>query len=317
MSDFDGYQFSSHFFEVGGLRYHYIDERAGNGLSSGGGNDVSGDDDGGVLLMVHGNPTWSYMWRRLILAFRGKYRCVAVDHIGCGLSDKPVESVYEYTLSRRVDDLVRFIEDRDLRKITLVGHDWGGVIGMGAAVKLFDRFDRFVLMNTAAFRSIDCPLRIRFCRLPFLGRFLVQGLNIFSIATMWMAVSSRRHLPFDVRSAFLAPYNSWSNRVAIYKFVQDIPLSPHHCSYEILSEIEDFLPQFREKRMCFIWGMLDWCFSPEFLKRFLQYFPDANVYRLENAHHLLLEDAPDEVIAAMNDFFVKELGDKKGIGDIG
>ncbi|MDR1053576.1 MAG: alpha/beta fold hydrolase, partial [Planctomycetaceae bacterium] len=271
MSKFEGYQFESHFFEVGGgFRYHYLDERRPRNL-----------DYREVLLMVHGNPTWSYMWRRLLLAFRERYRCVAVDHIGCGLSDKPVESSYQYTLERRIDDLVRFIEARDLRNITLVGHDWGGAIGMGAAARLPERFDRFILMNTAAFKSIDCPFRIWFCRLPFLGRFLVQGLNIFSAAAMRMA--TRQHLPATVRKAFLAPYNSWANRVAIYKFVQDIPLSSNQPSYKILSDVEDSLLGFRSKPVCLIWGMLDWCFSPEFLKRFLQFFPDATVRRIENA----------------------------------
>ncbi|MDR1485600.1 MAG: alpha/beta fold hydrolase [Planctomycetaceae bacterium] len=292
MSGFEDYQFESHFFELGGgFRYHYIDESC-----------PRNSDGREVLLMVHGNPTWSYMWRRLAVAFRDKYRCIAVDHIGCGLSDKPSELRYQYTLERRIDDLVCFIEAHDLRRVTLVGHDWGGAIGMGAAVRLPEHFERFVLMNTAAFKSIECPLRIRFCRLPLLGRLFVQGLNIFSTAAMWMAVSKRNHLSTSVRAAFLAPYNSWSNRAAVYKFVQDIPLSSSQPSYKVLSEIEDSLLGLRSKPVCFIWGMLDWCFSPEFLKRFLQFFPDASVYRLENAHHLLLEDAPDDVIAAMKDF---------------
>ncbi|MDR1479126.1 MAG: alpha/beta fold hydrolase [Planctomycetaceae bacterium] len=290
MNKFEEYPFESHFFEVsGGFRYHYLDERRPRNL-----------DYRGVLLMVHGNPTWSYMWRRLITRFRDRYRCVAVDHIGCGLSDKPSESSYQYTLERRTDDLVRFIVGRDLRNITLVGHDWGGAIGMGAAVKLPERFDRFILMNTAAFKSFNCPLRIRFCRLPFLGRFLVQGMNLFSSAAVRMA--SRNHLPAAIRKAFLAPYDSWANRIAVYKFVQDIPLSVTQPSYDMLSKIEESLPNFRFKRMCFIWGMLDWCFSPEFLKRFLQFFPDANVHRLDNAHHLLLEDAPDDVLSAIEEF---------------
>jgi haloalkane dehalogenase len=293
LSEFENYPFESHFFEIDGLRYHYIDENNSSNL----------DGDTETLLMVHGNPTWSYMWRRLALSFRGRYRCVAVDHIGCGLSDKPSESKYKYTLERRIDDLTRFIESKNLRRITLVGHDWGGAIGMGAAVRLSDRFERFVLMNTATFKSNECPLRIRLCRLPLLGRFLVQGLNLFSIGTMKMAVSRYGRISSKVYSSFLSPYNTWSNRVAIYRFIQDIPLSSSHPSYSILSEIEDFLPNLRSKPICFIWGMLDWCFSPEFLKRFLQFFPDASVYRLENAHHLLLEDAPDEVISSMEDFF--------------
>jgi haloalkane dehalogenase len=90
--------------------------------------------------------------------------------------------------------------------------------------------------------------------------------------------------------------------LAVYRFVQDIPLSPRHPSYETLQKIEESLPIFRERRVCLIWGMLDWCFSPEYLKRFLQFFPEADVHRLEKAHHLVLEDAPEEVAAALETF---------------
>jgi haloalkane dehalogenase len=296
LSKFPGYSFNSHFFVLSdGLRYHYVDEQYPR--NSGGRS---------VILMVHGNPTWSYMWRNLIMSFRDEYRCVAVDHIGCGLSDKPSEAVYQYTLQRRIDDLVEFVEGRDLRRVTLVGHDWGGVIGVGAALRMPERVDRFVLMNTAAFGEMSCPFRIRLCRVPFLGRFLVQGLNAFSLGTMIMAIAQRRHLPKEVRRAFIAPYDSWSNRLAVYKFIQDIPLSPNHPSYPTIAAIEKDLLSLVSKQMCFIWGMQDWCFSPEFLKRFLQLFPDADVHRLDNAHHLLLEDAPEEVIAAISKFLKKQ-----------
>lgn len=291
MVKYAGYPFDSHFLTLAdGLRCHYIDE-------------PHAAEDRPVLLMVHGNPTWSYFWRNLITQFRDRFRCIAVDHIGCGLSDKPLEDEYPFTLERRITDLMQLIEHLDLKNITLIAHDWGGAVGMGAAVRLPDRFGQFVFMNTAVFRSTQCPIRIRLCRTPFFGRWAIQGLNLFSLGTLWMASANRKNITPEVRSALLAPYDSWNHRLAVYRFVQDIPLSLRHPSYETLRHIEESLPMFRERRVCLIWGMLDWCFSPEYLKRFLQFFPEADTHRLERAHHLLLEDAPEEVAAALESFF--------------
>ena len=154
MSQFDDwhplYPFESHEIRLGGMRYHYLDEGAGP-----------------ALVLVHGNPTWSFMWREIVLALRGKFRLIVPDHMGCGLSDKPSPARYSYRLAQRVTDLVQLIEHLDLQHVTLVAHDWGGAIGMGAAVAAPGRFERFVLMNTAAFLapvvrfasgSAICPL---------------------------------------------------------------------------------------------------------------------------------------------------------------
>lgn len=290
------YPFDSHYFDLDGLRYHYVDELKPKNAK-----------DRPVLLMVHGNPTWSFYWRRLITEFRDRYRVVAVDHIGCGLSDKPTESRYPFTLERRIDDLCRLVEGLDLNDITLVAHDWGGAVGMGAATRLPDRFNRFVLMNTAAFQGIQCPLRIRVCRMPGFGRLAIQGFNAFARGATWMATANRGGLPKDVRDGLVDPYDSWANRTAVYRFVQDIPLSPKHPTWKTLETIETGLPTFRGKPVCLIWGMLDWCFTPDYLKRFLQFYPDADVYRLNHAHHYLVEDAPEDVIASMNEFFKKTL----------
>ena len=126
------YPFESHELWLDSLRYHYLDEGSGE-----------------PLLMVHGNPTWSFYWRNLILALRDDYRTIAPDHIGCGLSDKPEN--YCYTLAQHIDNLVQLIRELDLTNITLLAHDWGGSIGLGAALELPERFSRIVLFNTAAF----------------------------------------------------------------------------------------------------------------------------------------------------------------------
>jgi len=300
------YPFASHYLDLDGWRYHYVDEgphRPAEGPQKAPGPAhivSSGPADKGPLLFVHGNPTWSFAWRKLIPELSAQRRCVAVDHIGCGLSDKPQN--YDYTLARHVDNLVRLIEALDLRDITLVGHDWGGCIGMGSAVRLPQRFSRFVLMNTAAFRSTRIPLRIAACRIPLLGAIGVRGLNLFARAALWMAVSDRRRLSPAARQGFLAPYNSWSNRIAVLRFVQDIPLRRAHPSYNTLVKIEEGLAQFAGQPMLFVWGMRDWCFTPAFLKEWLHRFPHAEAHRLEGASHYLFEDEPETVLAALRGF---------------
>ena len=141
------YPFDSHTLDVDGGRMHYIDE---------------GPKDGPVIVAVHGNPTWSFYWRRLVEAFRDTHRVVVMDHIGCGLSDKPQD--WPYRLSGHRDNLLRLVEHLDLQQITLAVHDWGGAIGMAMAARAPDRIARIVVTNTAAFRSQNIPFSIATCR---------------------------------------------------------------------------------------------------------------------------------------------------------
>lgn len=291
------YPFESRYFNLGGLRMHYLDEQKGQ---------HPGDPARDVLLMVHGNPTWSFFFRRILTSFRETHRAVAVDHIGCGLSEKPDSSRYSFRLEQRIEDLCDLIESLDLKKITLIAHDWGGAIGMGAATRVPERFERLILMNTAAYPSRRFPLRIRICRMPFLGRFAIQGLNLFSLAALKMASAHPKRISKAARAGLLAPYDNWAHRTAVYRFICDIPQNEKHPTYKVLEDIEEKLPLFRNKPVCLIWGMLDWCFSPEFLSRFLQEFPEAQVHRLEQAGHYLLEDEPETVIAAIREFLEKQ-----------
>jgi haloalkane dehalogenase len=282
------YPFQSRELTLAGHRYHYIDEGRGP-----------------TLLMVHGNPTWSFYWRDLILALRDRYRIIAVDHIGCGLSDKPSPRAYSYRLAQRVADLGQLIETLDLRQITLVAHDWGGGIGMGAAVAMPERFKRFVLMNTAAFRAPSCPWQIRLCRIPLLGPAAVQGLNLFVRAALRTTTCKLERMTPAVKAGYLAPYDSWAHRVAVSQFAIDIPMSPKHPTYQTLVDIENGLGQFRRHPVCLIWGMRDWCFTPWFLDRFLEFFPQAETHRIADAAHYVVEDA-HERIAPIIDAFIKK-----------
>ena len=280
------FPFAPHYLDLDGLRYHYIDE---------------GPASAPPLLFVHGNPTWSFAWRNLIDALKSDFRCLAVDHIGCGRSDKP--QAYEYTLDTHIRNLCRFVESLDLRNITLVAHDWGGCIGMGAAGRLPDRFTRFILMNTAAFRSSRMPLRIAVCRWPILGALGVRGLNLFARAALTMAVNKTRLAP-AVKRGLLAPYDSWAHRIAIHRFVLDIPLSADHPSYSTLVEVEESLAKQTDKPMLLAWGMRDWCFTPEFLTEWRQRFPEADVAEFADAGHYLFEDEPQQLAAKVREFLL-------------
>jgi cis-3-alkyl-4-acyloxetan-2-one decarboxylase len=277
------YPFASHYLSLDGQRLHYVDEGAGQ-----------------TLLLVHGNPTWSFHWRELIRQWRDRYRVIAIDHVGCGLSDKPRE--YNYRLAQHVENLKRLIVELDLNQITLLAQDWGGAIGLGAAGEMPQRFRRLILFNTAAFRSSWAPLRIRVCRTPVVGRAAVQGGNLFLEAALRMAFEHPEWLTPEVRAGYRAPYDTWAHREAIYRFVEDIPLSPRHPSYAVLKCIESYLGLLRDKPVQLQWGLRDWCFTPWFLERFLEFFPAADVVRHAEAGHWVVEDAREQVITEVERF---------------
>lgn len=280
------YPFASHFLDVQGARYHYVDE-----------------GQGPPIVLVHGNPTWSFYWRDVIAALRGRFRVIAVDHVGCGLSDKPAG--YEYRLARHVGNLQALIEHLDLQQATLVGHDWGGCIGLGAAGRMPQRFARLVLSNTGAFRMAHIPWRIAACRIPLLGQLAVQGLNGFVRAALRMATVQPQRFTPAVRAGYLAPYDTWAHRIATHRFVLDIPIRPTHPSYATLVEVEQNLAGLAHLPVLLAWGMRDWCFTPQFLDRFRTFFPQADVTRLTDAGHFVVEDAREAWLAALEQFLAR------------
>lgn len=277
------YPFVSHYLELGGVRCHFVDEGRGD-----------------PVVMVHGNPTWSFYYRNLILALRNDYRIIAPDHVGCGLSDKPREGEYEFSLERRIDDLERLLDHLQVREnITLVLHDWGGMIGMGYAVRHPERIRRFVILNTAAFhmpKSKRLPLALWVGRNTRLGAWLILRWNLFCRAATWIG-TKRHRLPQDVKQGLLAPYDSPKHRLAVLKFVQSIPLRAGDAGYDLVSEIESRLELFREHPMLIVWGLRDFVFDRHFLAEWERRFPHADVVPLADAGHYVLEDAADEIIA--------------------
>jgi pimeloyl-ACP methyl ester carboxylesterase len=280
------YPFEPHFVEVDGGTMHYVDE---------------GPRDGEVLLFLHGNPTWSFLWRNLIRALSQRYRCIAPDHIGCGLSDKPQD--WGYRLAQHIDNVAHLVEQLGIQRLTLVVHDWGGAIGFGLAERKPARIARAVVMNTAAFTGLRAPLRIRACRIPGFGTVAVRGFNAFARAATFMA--TERGLSPLARKGLLAPYSNWAERIATLRFVEDIPLSAAHPSHPTLLRIEGGLSGLRDIPMCLIWGERDWCFTPEFRREWERRFPGAESHKFVQAGHWVTEDAPTEVLALVESFLRK------------
>jgi len=246
-----------------------------------------------AVLMLHGNPTWSFYYRHLVRALASTRRCIVPDHIGMGLSDKPEE--YAYTLATRVADVAALVASLGLKRVHLVVHDWGGAIGFGFAAQRPELIGRITILNTAAFASPRIPARIALCKAPVLGPALVRGLNGFAWPATWMAMHRRSLSPVEKRG-YLFPYDSWAHRVAVSAFVQDIPMAPSHPTWAALAAAERGLAQFRDRPALIVWGGRDFCFNDSFLERWRKELPAAECHRLADAGHYVLDDARDEVV---------------------
>jgi len=276
------YPFKSNYMEVNGFQYHYVDEGAGD-----------------PVVMLHGNPTWSFYYREVIKAFSNSLRMIAPDHIGCGLSEKPGPGRYPYTLKNRIDDLTVFLENLDIhQKITLVVHDWGGMIGMAYAIENIDKIKNIVVLNTAAFLppgEKKIPFRLWVIRhLTWLATPAVLGLNLFSRGAAYMA--SSKGLGNDVRKGLTAPYNTWQNRIATLRFVQDIPLFPKDDAFSIVNHADLHLERLGKIPMLILWGEKDFVFDMDYFDEWRRRFPYAETHTFAHAGHYVLEDEPEAVI---------------------
>jgi len=278
--------------DIHGQQMHVIDEGPRQGSR-------------GTLVMVHGNPTWSFYYRRLVAHLSNRYRCIVPDHIGMGLSSKPDDKTYSYTLAQRIADLDNLLEQLcPDGPLTLILHDWGGMIGMGYAVRHRSRIARLVLMNTAAFRLPEgktLPWSLNVCRTPLLGAVAVRGLNLFCLGAVRQCIKTVRLSPAD-QAGLLAPYDSWAHRIAVHRFVQDIPLHPGDTSYTEVERIERGLEQFMDCPARIFWGGQDFVFDDDFLAEWRRIWPQAEVHRFPEAGHYVLEDAHEQIIPLLEEF---------------
>jgi len=286
----DLYPFRPHFLDRGGLKYHFVDEGSGD-----------------AVVMVHGNPTWSFFFRRLINALSPKYRCIAPDHMGCGLSDKPDETRYDFRLRSRVADFSALMDHLNLSRVTLVVHDWGGMIAMAWAVANPQRVARIVVTNTAGFfppGGKGIPLRLWIIRnLSALARPAVLSGNLFARGAIPMA--PRKRLPADIRKGLLAPYNCPNNRIATLRFVQDIPLVPGDPGFDIVDHVSRNLDRLSPIPMLILWGRHDFVFDTDYFNEWRRRFPEAESHLFDDAGHYLMEDVPERIIERVTDFMAR------------
>lgn len=280
------YPFSPNYFETGDGRMHYVD---------------TGTGERGNVVLLHGNPSWSFLWRDLIKKLSAcGFRCIAPDHLGMGLSEKPEKF---FRLADRIRHIEALLAHLGVEKFSLCVHDWGGAIGSGVATRSPEKIEKLVITNTAAFRSLNIPKRIAICKIPVFGPFIVRAFNAFAWPATFMSV--RKKLPDAVKDGFLFPYRTFRSRTAVANFVRDIPLSPKHPTYATLSEIENALPSLAGKPVLIAWGGLDFCFDDTFFNGWKQRFPEAETLYRTDAGHYLLEDAGEELVPAVADFLRK------------
>ena len=282
--DFGGtFPFEARYIQVADdVRMHYVDE---------------GPSDAPPLLFVHGNPTWSYLWRRPIAALAGNgRRCVAFDHMGFGRSDKPAQ-LYRYTLQAHVSNAVALIDELDLRDVTRVAPDWGGPIGLGAMLERSDRLRDAVLVNTWAWELPSfVPSFIRELRAEGLGELLVLGGNLF-VESIPGGMARRDPDPV-MMEAYRAPFPDYWSRIAMLAAQRDIPFTERDRSAALMGSIHERLQEL-DIPVTLVWGMRDPVFQPVFMEQWRELFPDARVVELTDAAHFVPEDRPDAVIDAL------------------
>lgn len=268
--------FESRFVDVHGHSIHYLDEGTGP-----------------TLLMLHGNPTWSFLYRHLIAALRARFRCVALDYPGFGLSH--AREGYEPLPEHHADVVEEFVRKLELRSFTPVLQDWGGPIGLSVAGRVPERVESLVILNTWAWPVNDDPHFVRFSDAMggALGGFAIRHFNAF-VNIMIPMGTPRRKLTKTAMNAYRAPMNTAVRRRVTNVFPRSIVNST-----PFLATVEAGLSKLRDKRALIVWGDKDIAFRAKERERFEALFPEHRTVIVPGAGHFMQEDAHEEISAAL------------------
>jgi haloalkane dehalogenase len=271
--DRNEYPFASHYFQTPAGKLHYVDEGQGE-----------------VVIMLHGNPTWSFLYRKLIKKLSPHYRCIAPDHIGFGLSDKPVD--WSYLPEEHAKNLEALIEHLGLKNITLVVGDWGGPIGMQYAVTHPDNVARFIVMNTWAWPVNDDFHYVSFSAFMGgpIGRLLIKHFNFFVTSFMPVAFGDKRKLSDHAHQHYKDALPTAAARKGCYVFPKQIIASAPW-----LTQLWNKLSVLKDKTTLFVWGMKDVAFREKELKQWQRALPNSLTLRLNTVGHFVPEEAPEEL----------------------
>jgi len=280
------FPYTPSYLNLGHFQMHYVDV-----------------GEGDPMLLLHGDPTWGYLYRRLLPPLATRARCIVPDHMGMGKSGVPTVP-YPYRLRHHIDNLEALVLTLQLRDITLVVHDWGGPVGLGVAIRHPSRIKRLILMNTWAFAPWPggpLPRLLELIRSPR-GEVFITNKNGYVRPALLGTTAHPEHLTEAVLDGYLAPFRTPDSRRALLCWSRDIPLAPGDASYAEMQQIENGLAQFRHIPVLLLWGMQDPVLSPLVLRTWQQLYPQAAAYELEEASHFLQEDAPDDIIQAIEGF---------------
>lgn len=273
------YPFTGRTFATREGRMHYLDEGTGR-----------------PILFVHGTPSWSFEWRHAIAALRGTARCIAPDHLGFGLSDKPADAGYKpEDHARRLLALVRAL---DLRELTLVVHDFGGPIGLPVLLEEPQRVRALVVVNSWAFAHAHVPRIRNLSRLVAspLGRFLYLWLNASPRVILPSSFARRERLPRAVHRHYLAPFARRAERIAPWVLGRELAGSEAY-----YASLWERLATRGRVPASLVWGERDPAFGPAYLARWVEAFPDARVHALPDVGHFPQEEAPEQLLAALRE----------------
>ena len=273
------YPFESNYADIDGARVHYVDE-----------------GDGPPLLLLHGNPTWSFLYRDVIDGLRDRFRCIAPDYPGFGLSG-PAAGGYGYTPAEHAGVLEQLILQLDLKDVTMMVQDWGGPIGFAAATRHPDRFAGFVIANTWAWPKSDLGTQLfsRFLGGP-VGGYLILRRNVF-VEKLLPGGVRRKKLPDEVMQAYRGPFPDPESRRPVHVFPREILRSR-----PFLAEIERGLPALADRPALIVWPTSDVAFREPERRRWEQVFPDHRTVTVEGAGHYIQEDAAEEIVTAIREW---------------
>jgi cis-3-alkyl-4-acyloxetan-2-one decarboxylase len=254
-----------------------------------------------AIVLLHGNPTWSFLWRAVIRELAPQHRIIAPDHIGFGVSDKPRDPSY-HTLERHIRNLTALLRHLGPEKVTLVAHDWGGPIGLGWAIRNTQLLKGLVLTNTWAMRpdkAFHIPAWYRLLRSPGMGEIMIQKHNVAVDRLLRFAYADSLHARNEILDAYRAPFPFPDDRVAILRLARLVPMRPGDESYEELGQIEAGLAKLQVPTRI-VWGAHDHVYPQAVATRLAQLLPNAQPPRIiPDTGHLLPEEAPGEIVEAI------------------